>query len=125
MPRRTVLLVDDEPNILRFVSMMLAEAGFEVHQAADAREAIELAQRHAFDAVVLDYGLPEMDGAQTLIEIRKARPGVAAIFTSGRISPELQAEADRQGALALEKPYRVPALVEAIERVLGLSTAAR
>lgn len=123
MPRRTVLLVDDEPTILRFVSMLLAEAGFEVYPAADAREAVALAQQHPFDVVVVDYGQPEMDGAQTLLEIRKARPGVPAIFTSGRISPELQAEADRQGALVLEKPYRVPALVESIERVLGLSPA--
>jgi DNA-binding NtrC family response regulator len=66
-----------------------------------------------------------MDGARTLVEIRKARPGVWAIFSSGRISPELQAEAERQGALALEKPYRVAALVEAIERALGLSPAGR
>jgi DNA-binding response OmpR family regulator len=119
MARGLVLFVDDEPHILRFVSMVLEQAGFEVATAANGPEAIALSQARPFDAVVLDYGLPGLDGAQVLVEIRKSRPSIAAIFSSGRVSPQLAAEAQRLGALALEKPYRISALVTAIESALG------
>jgi len=89
-----------------------------VLQAAGAREAIALAQARPLDVVVVDYGLPELDGMRVLAEIRKARPSVAAVVSSGRVSPELKAEAERHGALALEKPYRIAALVAAIESAL-------
>jgi DNA-binding response OmpR family regulator len=119
MGRGLILFVDDEPHILRFVSMVLEQAGFEVVTAPSGAEAIALTQARPFDAVVLDYGLPGLDGAQTLVEIRKARPAIAAIFSSGRVSPQLAAEAQRQGATALEKPYRISELVAALEGALG------
>ncbi|SRR5260221_10469304 len=119
MARGAILLVDDDEQILRFVSMALERAGFEVVTASGAQKALGLISQRAFDAVVLDHGLPEMSGIEALIEIRKSSPGISAIFSSGRISQELASEALRMGASVLEKPYRMAKLVETIEELLA------
>ncbi|HUJ24374.1 MAG TPA: response regulator [Myxococcales bacterium] len=113
-----ILLVDDEPSVVRFVGMALEQSGFVVEGARDAAEAIALADRRLFDAVVLDFRLPGLDGAHALAEIRKAQPGIAAIFSSGQISPVLIDHAARLGARTLEKPYRISALVGALADIL-------
>ena len=115
MARGAILLVDDDEQILRFVSMALERAGFEVAAARGAPRALGLVRERAFDAVVLDHGMPEMSGVEALVEIRKIRPGICAVFSSGRISPELAAEAQRMDARVLEKPYRMATLVDVLD----------
>lgn len=113
-----ILIVDDEPSVVRFVGMALEQSGFVVAGARDAAEAIALASHSVFDAVVVDYRLPGLNGAHALAEIRKAQPGIAAIFSSGQLSPALVDEAARLGARTLEKPYRIAALVGALDDIL-------
>jgi two-component system KDP operon response regulator KdpE len=119
MATRAVLLVDDDENILRFVSLGLRRSGFEVLTANGSKQALELSQQHGFDAVVLDNGLGETSGVELLAELRKSRPELAAIFSSGAITQKLTDEAKRLGAIALEKPYAIRTLVETIESLLA------
>ncbi len=119
MAARVVLLVDDDENILRFVSLGLERSGFEVLTAAGSKEALEISREHAFDAVVLDNGLGEVTGVELLAALRKTRPAVAAIFSSGAITHALAEDAKRFGALTLEKPYPIRTLVEALETLLA------
>ena len=65
------LVVDDEPQILRFLRPALEAAGYEVIHAAAGREALRLIANSAPDIVVLDLGLPDMDGKEVLAEARK------------------------------------------------------
>ena len=119
MPGRRVLLVDDDPTVVRFIALLLERAGFEVATAAGGREAVALAETATFDAVVIDYEMPEMNGAEALLAIRKAQPAIGAFFSSGMVSPALEDEARRQNAVVLRKPYRAGVLVDALERFLG------
>jgi CheY-like chemotaxis protein len=119
MSRGVVLLVDDDANILHFVSLGLQGAGYEVLTAASARDALELNRQRAFDAVLLDYGLPEMTGIEVLERVRRAHPQIPAILSSGRVSPQLAADARRLGIAALEKPYRLSVLIQALEDALA------
>lgn len=65
-----ILIVDDEPQIHRFLKPSLTAAGYDVITAANGREALKSVALHAPDAVVLDLGLPDMDGKDVILEIR-------------------------------------------------------
>ena len=92
MPAR-ILLVDDEPNILAAVRPLLAGNGYEVVTAMSGRAALEAMQREPPDVVVLDLGLPDMDGIEVCRLIREDRP-VPIIVLSAR-----ESEADKVRAL--------------------------
>jgi len=65
-----ILLVDDEPDILEFISYNLKKEGFEVQTALNGREAIEKAKEMRPDQILLDVMMPEMDGMETCAELR-------------------------------------------------------
>ena len=79
-----VLLIEDDPRLAEMVSEYLGAAGFRVAHAADGRTGLALLAREAFDAVVLDLMLPDMDGLDVCRELRAARPDRAARGTRSR-----------------------------------------
>ena len=66
-----ILLVDDEPDILEFMSYTLQKEGYEVLTALNWIEAIEVAKRESPQLIILDIMMPEMDGIETCREIRQ------------------------------------------------------
>lgn len=70
MDSQTILVVDDEPDILELVQYNLEKEGFAVYTAGNGREAIEIAEKVAPDLILLDVMMPEMDGMETCIEMR-------------------------------------------------------
>ncbi|MFL5777487.1 MAG: response regulator transcription factor [Chloroflexota bacterium] len=68
---KTILVVDDEPKIVRLARDYLEHAGFEVAVAGDGRQALDLVRRQRPDLVVLDLGLPEIDGLDVARAIRR------------------------------------------------------
>ena len=67
----TILIVDDEPDILEFINYNLKREGFKVYQASSGREAIDTAIKQIPDLILLDIMLPDLDGIETCQEIRK------------------------------------------------------
>jgi two-component system KDP operon response regulator KdpE len=112
---RTILVVDDEPHIVRFTAMNLEVEGFRVATASNGREALEVLDRgESVDLVVLDVMMPELDGFETLRRIR-ATSSVPVIFVTVR-----GGEADRVAGLDLgaddylTKPFSPRELVSRI-----------
>jgi DNA-binding response OmpR family regulator len=68
---QTILVVDDERNIVHLTRLYLTKEGFEVEAAFDGRQALEKAQAHRPDLIVLDLMMPEMDGLTVCRELRK------------------------------------------------------
>jgi two-component system, OmpR family, alkaline phosphatase synthesis response regulator PhoP len=68
---KTILVVDDEPKIVTLVADYLARAGFDVLPAADGKTALGILRTHRPDLVILDLGLPQMDGLDVTRELRK------------------------------------------------------
>jgi DNA-binding response OmpR family regulator len=68
---KTILVVDDEPKIVKLVRDYLERAGFAVHAASDGKSALSLARTERPDLIVLDLGLPHMDGLDVTRELRK------------------------------------------------------
>ncbi|MDE3112288.1 MAG: response regulator transcription factor [Chloroflexota bacterium] len=79
---RTILVVDDEPKIARIVSDYLERAGFRALQAFDGRTALATAQRERPDLVVLDLGLPDVDGLDVMRRIRERASTPIVVLTA-------------------------------------------
>lgn len=69
-----VLIVDDDPDIVRLVSYNLTHAGYEVQTATTGRKALELIQQHPPDLIVLDLMLPDVDGMEVCRSLRQQAP---------------------------------------------------
>src|SRR3569832_2454437 len=81
MPR--VLIADDEPNIREVISFALERAGYATTTARNGTEALQQVRRGPVDLVVLDIGMPEMDGLEVCRQIRKTSE-VPILFLSAR-----------------------------------------
>ena len=81
---RTILLVDDDALMRRSLAFHMEQAGYKVHTAANAEDAISLVQRTPPDLVILDIGLPGMDGLEALRELRQATQNLPVVFLTGR-----------------------------------------
>jgi PAS domain S-box-containing protein len=123
---RTILVVDDEAGVRQVVHAMLTSAEYQVVLAHDGREALERFREAAtpIDAVILDATMPEMDGAETSRALRRLRPDVRILFSSGFTEQEV-AERISLGESDgfIQKPYRLGDLLEVLGRVLAQPTA--
>jgi PAS domain S-box-containing protein len=123
--RGLVLVVDDDEVVLQVATRILVRQGFSILTARDGLEAVALVESRAddFAAVLLDLVMPRMNGADALIEIRKIRPDIPVILSTGYSASEA---ASRLAGLSVEgfvqKPYRRDQLVAALRRVLERET---
>jgi DNA-binding NarL/FixJ family response regulator len=99
MPR--ILVADDHPALLAAVSMFLAEGGFDiVAQAADGATALALARQERPDAVLLDYRMPRLSGAELVRALRDESGAAVAVYTADA-DERVVAEAVAAGAAAI------------------------
>ncbi|BBE71987.1 response regulator [Oharaeibacter diazotrophicus] len=114
----TVLLVDDEQAIHRFLRPALAAEGYEVLPAKDGREALALASERAPDVVILDLGLPDIDGKVVLRRLR-AWSDVPVVILSARDREAEKVEALDLGADDfVNKPFGVGELLARLRAAL-------
>jgi two-component system KDP operon response regulator KdpE len=119
---RRALIVDDDPSIRKLLSVSLALRSFEVFTAGDAFEGLQELRAVHPDIVILDLGLPDMDGSNVLASVR-ATSSVPVLILSARDAEEdivglLQAGADDY----LTKPFNTNELVARMEAVLRRRT---
>ncbi len=122
--RRTILVVDDSPAMLRYLRVLLELDSYSVETAANGAEALHrLREGCSPDVVLLDLQMPGMDGLKTLQRLRKLRPGLKVIMCSGVDDPHKVRRASLLGAQAyLTKPVQHLCLSAALERCLGDSS---
>lgn len=84
MPEMNILLVEDDLDLSEALSQVLASRGFGVVCCADGLEALSMARRHAFDAIVLDLSLPGIDGLELLQRIRDDASKVPVLIMTAR-----------------------------------------
>lgn len=123
MPR--ILIVDDDDSVRGLIATTLRATGFDVQTASDGREAVEAFAKAPADLVITDLVMPEKDGIEIVLELRKAHPDLPIIAMSGQSShsPLYLGMAKRLGARrTLEKPFTIKTLVAAVKEVLGESS---
>ena len=115
MSLNTVLVVDDEPSILKFVAAALRNSGYVVLQAADGVTALELAAQHQgpIDVLLTDVRMPGLLGPEVCKRLRQQHPETHCLLMSGY--PD---GVDVSGVAFLEKPFRIPDLLQSVRQVL-------
>jgi two-component system cell cycle sensor histidine kinase/response regulator CckA len=117
-----VLLVEDEDVVRSFAVRALKSRGYEVLEAGDGREALEVmeAEGGKVDVVVSDVVMPEMDGPTLMKRLREKRPEIKIIFVSGYPNEAFRASLDEKEQFDfLAKPFSLPQLAAKVKEVLG------
>jgi CheY-like chemotaxis protein len=121
MPR--VLVIDDEENVLSLIRKMLERAGYEVLEAPDGRKGIGICQSRHVDLVITDIIMPEMEGLEVIIGLRKKLPDLKIICMSGgaRLQPGdyLNLACALGANRTLTKPFEREELLEAVRELVG------
>jgi two-component system, OmpR family, KDP operon response regulator KdpE len=118
-----VLVIDDEPQILRALRINLRVRQYDVHTAGSAGEALELAARHPPDLVILDLGLPDLDGVEVIHGLR-GWTDAPIIVLSGRADSTDKVEALDAGADDyVTKPFGMDELLARMRAVSRRTTA--
>lgn len=120
-----LLLVDDDPGLLKLLGMRLTSEGFRVTTAESGAEALRLLTKEKVDLVISDLRMDEMDGMALFAEIQKQQPGMPVIILTAHGSIPEAVAATQQGVFSfLTKPVDRDALYKAIDGALALSTPA-
>ncbi|RLB99916.1 MAG: response regulator [Deltaproteobacteria bacterium] len=112
-----VLLVDDEKDFLEAMSERMKSRDMEVTTASSAKEALEKIEYETFDAIVLDFQMPGMDGMEALKSMKTKQPESQIILLTGYATVEKTVEAMKIGAADfLEKPADLEILSQKIKQ---------
>ncbi len=124
LPKKRVLIVDDDPSIRYMLSRVLMDEGYNVMSAANGHQGLEIALTGQIDLVLLDWKMPELNGEDTLKELTYVRPTLPVIVITAY--PRKQNEGGLNGASAvLQKPLDFPRLLEAIKMLLAQAVACK
>ncbi|MBL4466447.1 two-component system response regulator GlrR [Klebsiella pneumoniae] len=114
-----LLLVDDDPGLLKLLGMRLVSEGYSVVTAESGPEALRVLGREKVDLVISDLRMDEMDGLQLFSEIQKGHPGMPVIILTAHGSIPDAVAATQQGVFSfLTKPVDKDALYKAIDEAL-------
>ncbi len=113
---RHALVVDDEPLIRWSVAESLSDLGFDVEQASDASSALRsvTTATEAFDTVILDLRLPDMQDLSLLGTLRQLMPAAVLVLMTAFGTPEIIADAESLGAIVINKPFELDALMQLV-----------
>jgi CheY-like chemotaxis protein len=111
-----ILVVDDDPNLMRLMGTLLRTSGMEILTASDGLVALEVAMSHGVDAIVLDLRMPNLDGRAFYRELRsrgiETPVLIASAYGASQAQRELGAEA------SIEKPFDPDVLISELQRIL-------
>jgi two-component system KDP operon response regulator KdpE len=118
IPTGRILVVDDEPQIHRFLNPALTASGYETVRAERGDEALRLAASRAPDAILLDLGLPDMDGHEVLTKLREFTDVPVIILSARDRETEKIAALDAGADDYIEKPFGLGELLARIRTAL-------
>jgi len=125
---KKILVIDDDDLVRNVITKMLEKEGFEVTTATNGKEGVESYHNHPTDLVITDLIMPEQDGIETIIELKKVYENVTIIAISGggQIGPGKVGATDyltiakNYGAVCiLNKPVEREILIKAVNQTLG------
>jgi len=119
MTNKSVLIVDDEKNILLTLSQSLEVLQVEIETAANGEEALAKLREKEFGLILLDLRMPGMDGMEVLRQVREIRPDIRVIMITAYGTVELAVEAMKLGAVDfLQKPFSPEEIRDLVSRVM-------
>jgi len=115
-----ILIVDDEPDMLKLLSMMLRDkTGYQISTTNNPLEAVELAKQGGYALVITDLKMPGLDGIELLDAIKKEDPDIPVIFITAYATVESATEAIQKGGFDfISKPFRKEQILFTIDRAM-------
>ena len=114
----TILIIDDEAQMLTLYRAILEREGFRVVESTDGNKGIEICRNESIDLVITDIIMPGKEGIETILELRQEFPkmGIVAVSGGGRLGPDnYLLLAEKMGAQrALSKPFKREELLKAV-----------
>jgi len=114
-------VVDDEEIVRDVACSILEDFGYDVLIAEDGRKGLEVFRQHAGEitAVLLDLTMPELDGAETFLELRRMQPDVSVVLSSGFDNNDSMIDRfmTEEAVGFIQKPYRPVQLIERLRAV--------
>ncbi|MCB2225055.1 MAG: response regulator [Desulfarculaceae bacterium] len=118
-PARRILVVDDEQRVRQAIQRVLGESGYEVLEAEDGRQGLDMVAKHTPDLVLVDLMMPVMDGMEFLDQARRRYPGLTSVVITGFATLDRAVDAMKHGADDfLAKPFKPRELKLVVERAL-------
>jgi CheY-like chemotaxis protein len=121
--RKKILVVDDEPDIMKVATLRLKHLGYEIIPAVDAEEALVLLENNAPDLILLDLLLPKMQGDELCKKLKsddKFKNIPVILFTASAIRPSIPEMIKEMGADdCIFKPFEPQELLSKIKRFIG------
>lgn len=117
--KKTVLVVDDDKNILEILARLLSSEGYITLEAESGAEAIEIAANFMPDLVILDLRLPDYNGIDVLSQLKKMNKGVQVVILTGYGSQDAARSAMEIGAFDfLTKPFGFDDFIHVVHKAL-------
>jgi DNA-binding response OmpR family regulator len=117
-----ILVIDDEPSVRELLCAILTQEGHEVVEAADGKAGMRLFRESPVDLVITDLIMPEKEGLETIMELRRDFPEVKIIAISGggiiHAKDYLNMACAMGAHRAFEKPFGVPDMLNAVRELL-------
>jgi len=126
--RGRILLVEDEDGVRGIAAQLLASRGYDVAEAPDGEEALEILQENpdGFDLIISDVVMPGMDGPTLIREAKELLGDARIVFISGYAERDLADAIDEDREISfLPKPFTVSQLAERVKRELGLRESSK
>lgn len=116
----TILIVEDESELLRLIALALRRVGYNVLEASTCAEGLSICERTGIliDLVLSDYNMPGANGMVLAEKLREFRPSVAIIFMSGNLT--VHDEVTGRGFVCLKKPFSLPDLEHTVRETLTI-----
>lgn len=116
--RRVVLIADDDASVRSLLRMTVSAETFQIVEASDGREALDLVAVRTPDLVLLDWNMPGRSGSQVLEHLREEHPSLPVIVVTAEQDSELREQAEALGATFLTKPFSPVELLNRIDVLL-------
>jgi CheY-like chemotaxis protein len=118
-PRGTILVVDDEIDVLEMIELGLRSAGYQMLTADSGERAIEIFGQQRPDLVICDIKMPKMNGITTIARLREQDPGLPVVVLTGYLGPQTIEECEQLGGVELlRKPFLFRELSKAVKVAL-------
>jgi DNA-binding NtrC family response regulator len=118
--KTTILVVDDNQDLLETFAMILKRRGYEVQTACDGLAAVDKFKEQNFDITLMDIVMPEMNGVDAFKKIKEIQPEASIILMTAYSDEELIRTAMDEGVtLIIQKPIRIDMLIKLINETAG------
>jgi len=119
----TILIIDDDPQVCDLLEQVLRKEGHQVHSALNGEEGICLYRQHLPELIILDILMPEKEGLETILDLRREFPNVMVIAMSAASEGakiDLLELAQRLGAqYRMSKPFQLQTVIELVNTALN------